>query len=451
MHIGYVISRYPAVSHTFVQREVLGLRKLGWNVTTISVRSTPASQHLTDTDRDEARRTHVLVRFAPLAFLAALFTALIHPFRFSRAFSCAWSTRRPGAKGAAYALFYLGEALLLHRICKREKIQHLHAHFANVAADVAMIATVLNAAGGGTFSFTMHGPTEFFDIQHFRLTEKTRAARFVICISDFARSQLMSLLPPSQWSKFYVVHCGVELRQFHREVPRSKSTAAAANILCVARLAPEKGHAILLQAAAELALRGHELTLTLVGDGLLRDDLTRLAEVLGIHDRVTFLGNVGQSVIHQHYTAADLFVLPSFAEGVPVVLMEAMAARCPVISTRIAGISELIEHATHGLLVAPGRPDLLADAMEQLLLNPRAAERTASAALEKIRRDFNLETIIPQLAHIFRRVLAPQTLESPAPHHNTRHRAMDRAAEVSPSRPDARTASRTAPREEIER
>ena len=443
MHIGYVISRYPAVSHTFVQREVLALRKLGWSVITISVRKTTASQHLTDTDRDEARRTHVLVRMAPLTFLATLFAALLHPFRFGRALSCAWHTRRPGLKGAIYALFYFAEALLLHRICRREKIQHLHAHFANVAADVAMIATILNS---GTFSFTMHGPTEFSDLQHFRLTEKTRAARFVICISDFARSQLMSLLPPSHWSKLHVVHCGVELRQFQNESTRPRRTDLSAHILCVARLAPEKGHAILLQSIAELTLRGHEMTLTLVGDGPLRDDLTRLAEVLGIHHHTTFLGNVGQSVIHQHYAAADLFVLPSFAEGVPVVLMEAMAARCPVISTRIAGISELIEHSTNGLLVAPGRPDLLADAMEQLLLNPRAAERLASAALEKIRRDFNLETIIPQLAHIFRRTLAPHTVESPASHHDPRRRAIDRTPEESPSRSE----TRPAPREEIQ-
>jgi glycogen synthase len=131
--------------------------------------------------------------------------------------------------------------------------------------------------------------------------------------------------------------------------------------------------------------------------------------------------------------------------------MEAMAARCPVISTRIAGISELIEHSANGLLVAPGRSDLLADAMEQLLLNPRAAERMASAALEKIRRDFNLETIIPQLANIFRRTLAPHTVESPAPFHDTRRRAMDRAPEESPSRSDLRPAPRPALREEIER
>jgi colanic acid/amylovoran biosynthesis glycosyltransferase len=448
MKIGYVISRYPAVSHTFVQREVLGLRKLGWSVTTISVRRSPESQLLTDTDREESRRTHVLVRFAPFALIAAfLSTAIRHPFRFSRAFACCWNQRRPGIRGMLYTLFYFAEALLLHRICRKEKIRHLHAHFANVAADVAMIAAMLNH---GTFSFTMHGPTEFFDLLHFRLAEKTRAARFVVCISDFSRSQLMSILPPHQWAKLRVVHCGVELPQFQTErVSRSPSTTVenVTNILCVARLAPEKGHAILLQAISELTLRGHETLLTLIGDGPLRHDLAHLAEVLGLQSRIRFLGNVGQSEIHQHYAAADLFVLPSFAEGVPVVLMEAMAARCPVISTRIAGISELIEHGAGGLLVAPGRPDLLADAMEQLLLNPRAAQRMASAAVEKIRRDFNLETIIPQLAQIFRRVLAPQTAEIQTVPIDARHRAMDRAVEDSPSRAEAHSAFR----EEVER
>ncbi len=183
-------------------------------------------------------------------------------------------------------------------------------------------------------------------------------------------------------------------------------------ILCVARLAPVKGHAILFQAIAELSLRGHAVNVTLAGDGPLREELHRLAEVLGIQGHVRFLGNVGQDVIHTHYASADIFVLPSFAEGVPVVLMEAMAARCPVIATRIAGIPELIEHGVTGLLVNPGRPDFLADAVERILVNPRAAERMALAANEKVRRDFNMNTVAPQLAAIFKRTLDGQAVDS---------------------------------------
>ncbi len=198
-----------------------------------------------------------------------------------------------------------------------------------------------------------------------------------------------------------------------RDAGRSGAGAGGENrgprpteILCIARLAPVKGHAILFQAVAELGLRGHEVRVTLAGDGPMREELRRVAEVLGISARVKFLGNVGQDVIHTHYAQADVFVLPSFAEGVPVVLMEAMAARCPVIATRIAGIPELIEHTVTGLLVNPGRADFLADAVERILVNPRAAERMALAGQEKVRRDFNIHTVAPQLAGIFVRALA---------------------------------------------
>jgi glycosyltransferase involved in cell wall biosynthesis len=284
---------------------------------------------------------------------------------------------------------------------------------------VALLASILN---DGTFSYTMHGPTEFFDIAHHRLAEKTRAARFVVCISDFARSQLMSMVCPEHWPKLQVVHCGVDPQQFEAaRRPRLDADTRPLEILCVARIAPVKGHAILLQAAAELALRGHDLRVTFAGDGPLRSELTHLAEALGIHNHVRFLGNVGQDVIHTLYSSADIFVLPSFAEGVPVVLMEAMAARCPVIATRIAGISELIEHGVTGLLVNPGRADLLADAVERLLLNPRAAERMAFAAAEKVRREFNLNTVAVQLGILFQKNVAPRndplskTLNKPLP------------------------------------
>jgi glycosyltransferase involved in cell wall biosynthesis len=413
MHIGYVISRYPAVSHTFIQREVLGLRKLGWTVTTLSIRRTAANDLLTDADREESRHTHIIVPPNPLTLLAAfLFAVLFTPGKFLRTLSCAWHLRRPGIRGALWSLFYFLEALLVHRLCRKKKIRHLHAHFANVASDVALLASMLNA---GTFSYTMHGPTEFFDIAHHRLSEKTRAARFVVCISDFARSQLMSMVPPEHWPKLQVVHCGIDPQQFEAARPnRLDADGRPLEILCVARLAPVKGHSILFQAVAELILRGHNVHITLAGDGPLRAELTYVAEALGLHAHVKFLGNVGQDVIHSLYAAADLFVLPSFAEGVPVVLMEAMAARCPVIATRIAGIAELIEHGVTGLLVNPGRADLLAEAVERLLLNPRATERMALAASEKVRRDFNLNTVAEQLAVIFQKTLAVE-LNAAAP------------------------------------
>jgi colanic acid/amylovoran biosynthesis glycosyltransferase len=408
MHIGYIISRYPAVSHTFVQREVLALRKLGWTVTTISIRKPHAHDLLTPADKSEAAQTHIIVPANPfrllLAFLVPLVTTPIH---FLRAWRTAWRLRRPGFRGTLWSCFYFFEALLVRRLAGKHAISHLHAHFANVASDVAMIAAALpiknqksKIENASTFSFTMHGPTEFFDVAQHRLAEKTRAAKFVICISDFARSQLMSFVPSNHWPKLHVVHCGIDPAQFQIENRKSKIENRI-NILTIARLAPVKGHPILFHAIGELLLRGQNIHLNLAGDGPSRRELEHLADSLGLASRITFLGNVGQDKIPALFADAGLFVLPSFAEGVPVVLMEAMAARCPVLATRIAGIPELIEDNLTGLLVSPGRADLLANAIERLLAAPRLADRMAAAAHAKILRDFNVHSTSSQLASIF--------------------------------------------------
>lgn len=411
MRIGYVVSRYPAVSHTFILREVLGLRRLGWEIVTVSIRAPKKSDLLTDVDRSEASNTQIIVRGGPGVAFGALgamiATFFSSPGRFFAAAKTARRLRRPGLRGTAWAFFYFLEALLLHRLCRRDGLHHLHAHFANVASDVAMIASVLNR---GTFSFTMHGPTEFFDIPGHRLPEKARAATAIFCISDFARSQMMSLVPPSEWSKLHVVHCGVDPLQFADRTPRSPLTRepnAPIEILCVARLTEVKAHAILLRAVAELVQGGHDPRLTLAGDGPLRAELETLTTDLRLTNRVRFLGNVGQDVIGSLYANADVFALPSFAEGVPVVLMEAMASGCPVVATRIAGIPELIEHGVTGMLVTPGRPDLLADAILRLLASPASTARMIEGAREKIRREFNIHMVAPEIAVHFRAILEP--------------------------------------------
>jgi colanic acid/amylovoran biosynthesis glycosyltransferase len=431
MRLCYLISQYPAVSHTFVQREILGLRKLGWDITTISIRRPRENELLTETDKSEAAGTQSLLPTSSMALLAAAMVIFTSPVRFFRAFKSAWRLRRPGVRGALWAMFYLAEALLVHRITARSGITHFHAHFANVACDVAMIASVLSdAAPRATFSFTMHGPTEFFDLAHHRLAEKTRAARFVICISDFARSQLMALLPPNQWDKLQVVHCGVDPEQFaHPQVKSEKATSRS--LLTIARLAPVKGHAVLFRALDELILRGHDVTLTLAGDGPSRSELEQLADELGLRGRIHFAGNIGQDRIPQMLSNADLFVLPSFAEGVPVVLMEAMAAGCPVIATRIAGIPELIEDHHNGLLVPPGRHDLLANAIERLLAAPALAQRLAMEARLKIELDFNLHTTSARLSSILKQQLGPRRTAIAA-----RNRGTDAAPLLTP---DAKT------------
>lgn len=252
----------------------------------------------------------------------------------------------------------------------------------------------------------MHGPTEFFDVQHFRLAEKSRRATFVICISEYAKSQLMALVAPTLWKKLHVIHVGLPIGQFEPVDQRAPDDRAT--ILCVGRLVPEKGQAVLLEAVARLIVAGCELSVTFAGDGPSRAELGATVERLDLAEYVSFAGAVGQEEIRELYGRASLFCLPSFAEGIPVALMEAMAMRCPVVSTRIAGIPELIEHGHTGLLVSAGAVDELAGALRRLLEDEALRQELGTRARAKVLSDFNIDTTAPSLVALFRReVLQP--------------------------------------------
>jgi glycosyltransferase involved in cell wall biosynthesis len=242
----------------------------------------------------------------------------------------------------------------------------------------------------------MHGPTEFLDLRHYRLAEKLSSASFVVCISDFARSQLMALCEPGRWPSLRVVHVGIPVGQFTRSSPPPVPDGGG-RVLYIGRLVPEKGQTVLLEAIAELVGEGLDVELTLAGDGALKPRLEQLAADLGIGDRVEFPGAVGQEELRELYETATAFCLPSFGEGVPVVLMEAMAMEVPVLSTRIAGIPELIEHGRSGLLVAPGRADQLTAALRELLSDPELHRRLAVGGREKVLAEFDAERSAEQL------------------------------------------------------
>jgi len=246
----------------------------------------------------------------------------------------------------------------------------------------------------------------------------------------------MALSDPSLWSKLHVVHVGIPIDQFtrgnatepHREEPgkeepgkeepckekpggdesgREELRRDVPRILSIGRLVPDKGHAVLLEAAALLLERGHDFEVTLAGDGPSRAGLERLADSIGLASRTSFPGAVGQDDIHDLYAGASIFCMSSFAEGVPCVLMEAMSMELPVISTRIAGIPELIDDGQTGLLVAPGSAQELADALERLLLDPSRGREMGSRARQKVIDEFNTEITTEQLHELFAQMLMP--------------------------------------------
>ncbi len=418
MKLAYLCGGYPAVSHTFVLREVEALRRLGVEIDTFSIRRASADHLLTNADRVAFQTTFAILPPRVLGLLGAhLRAAITAPRAYLRTLRQALRLAPPGLRGGIWQVFYFGEAVVLWEQCQRRGIRHIHVHLANVAADVALLTAELGSAIAParpwSWSFTMHGPTEFFDVGYFRLGEKLRRARFVVCISDFTRSQLMSLCDPSEWSKLHVVHVGIPIDQF-TDRGDDASARTEHSILFIGRQVPEKGEGVLLEAVALLAERGLDVELTLAGEGAARADFEALAERLGVASRTSFPGAVGQDDICALYAAASVFCLPSFAEGVPGVLMEAMAMETPVVSTRITGISELIDDGRTGLLVAPGRADLLADALERLLLDPTLRREMGLAAREKVIGEFNTDTQAERLHALLLSELAPGHPQSPA-------------------------------------
>jgi glycosyltransferase involved in cell wall biosynthesis len=400
--LAYIASRYPFLSHTFILREVLALRRAGASVDTYTVRRPEVADLRTPEDQEAFDTTDALVppRTGQLV-IAHLWALLTRPRRYLATLKLALGMRGPGARSALWQLFYFGEGVLMWHKCRRRAARHIHAHHGNVASDVALLATSLGGRGW-SWSFTLHGPTELFAVAENRLPQKTELADFVICISDFARSQLMGMVGTEHWEKLHVVHCAVDLSRF--ELVDRRARDGAVEIVNIGRAVPEKGQAILIQAVAELARRGVGARLTVVGDGPQLPELRALAERLGVAGSVEFAGAVGQGEILSYYERADVFAMPSFAEGIPVVLMEAMATGLPVVSTRIAGIPELVEDGRSGYVVAPGRVDELASALERVL--GASGEERASmghAGRAKVEAEFALEPVAAQLLEIFRK------------------------------------------------
>ncbi len=406
--VAYVVGRYPAVSHAFVQREVMALRAAGARVETVSIHRARPEDALSAADRAEAKGTYALLPVRLGALLAAHLSALASPAAYLSTLAHALRSGPAGIKGRIWQLFYFVEAIMLWRHCRSRGVRHLHAHHLNQASDAAMLAVrYANAAGADprwTWSFTMHGPNELYDVSRFRLAEKASSAASVVCISDFARSQVMGFVPEEVWPRLHVVHCGLDPTEF--DGGEAAATGDVFRVLCVGRLVPFKGQALLIEAIASLRRSGLDARLTLIGDGPSRNDLERRAHELGLDDAVA--GAVGQDEIRAHYAEASAFCLPSFAEGVPVVLMEAMAMRLPVVTTRVMGISELVDDGESGLLIRPGRIDELTAALDRLARDPQLRSRLGERGREKVVAEFDVRDSGAQLAQLFGRISYPR-------------------------------------------
>ncbi len=394
--IAYLASEYPAISHTFIFREVQELRKRGLDIKTASIRRPEMLAKMTDEEKRDAENTlYIRNRSKFNILLDHLLLIFKYPFRyFSMLFNtCRFS--RKGHFGLSKSIGYFVEAGILVNWALNNMIDHIHVHFANPAATVAMIATCY---GTVSFSLSIHGPDIFYNVDNNLIADKIKMASKIRCISHFCKSQLIRIVPYSYWNKFYIIRCGVDVSKF---TPAKRPENAIPSILCVGRLVPAKGQHILIEACAILKGRGIKVNVTFIGDGPDRESLELLAKYLNIHDSITFTGALGQDIVKIYYDAADLFVLPSFAEGVPVVLMEAMAKEIPCITTRITGIPELIDDNEDGMLVAPSDAIALADKIELVLKDKQLQERIGSRARKKVETMYDLEKNCKQMAQFF--------------------------------------------------
>lgn len=391
--IAYLTGEYPRATDTFIQREVAALRARGLTVETCSMRRTGAEHHTGPEQRTEAAGTfHVLeASVSPRRLIAAHLAAWRRPGAWLRALLLAWRTSPGGIKPTLYQLIYLAEAAVLAQHLRARGLTHLHNHIAKSSCTVAMLASEMS---GIPYSFTLHGPDIFYEPYRWRLDEKIARAQFVACISHFARSQAMAFSAPEHWAKLHIVHCGVDPARYDRPAPETP-----AHLLFVGRLAAVKGVPVLLEALQGLIGDHPDLRLTLVGDGPERDGLERLAAGLGNH--VDFVGYRSQDEVAALLREATALVLPSFAEGLPVVLMEALAARLPVVTTRIAGVAELVEDGKSGLLVPPGDLVALRAALARVLGDPVMRARMGAAGRAKVVDEFASDSEAAWLATLF--------------------------------------------------
>lgn len=400
--LAYLVSQYPAVSHTFILREVRRLRQLGLRISVASINDPDRpSAALTAEERAEAAETYYVKSDGARGALCAHWATLrARPGDWLRGLVFALRLGGTDLKRLLYGLFYFVEAVMVGHWLTGRGLTHLHVHFATPAATVGLIASRIFGVG---FSMTVHGPDEFYDAPGYRLTEKIQGASFICCIGDYCRSQLMKLSPPAHWGKLEISPLGVDPTAFSPRPFREQPSPF--EILCVGRLVPAKGQHILVDVVAELVRAGQEVRLRLVGDGPDRGSLETQVAALGLVEQVVFEGAVNQDRIRAIYAEADCFALASFAEGIPVVLMEAMAMEIPCVTTFITGHPELIRDGVDGLLVPPSNVQALAEAIAGLIADPERRRRLGEAGRRRVMARYDLETNTQRLAAIFRRRL----------------------------------------------
>lgn len=396
MRIAYLTNQYPHVRHTFIRREVVALEAHGVEVVRVSVRDS-GHDAVDPADRGEYQKTRSLLSAGKIVLLKALVShAVLRPLKFARALSLAFRFGRRSDRGVFRHFVYLAEACLLRTWLQAANVRHLHVHFATNPAAVALMCRRL---GGPPYSITVHGPEEWDRPEALSLKEKYEGAAFVVAVSDFGRCQVYRWTSLDYWPNVHVVRCGVDgtfLKMQPEPVPDT------GKLVLVAGLVEQKGHLALIQSLAEVRDAGMAFQMVFVGDGPLRPVLEAEVRRLGISDRVTFAGWQSNAQVREHLRTARALVMPSFAENLPVAMMEALATGRPVVGTYIAGVPELVENGVNGWLVPAGNVRATAEAILRVLRTPCAElTRMGQEGAKRVRVGHDAATEAARLNDLF--------------------------------------------------
>ncbi len=406
MKIAYLVNQYPTVSHSFIRREILALEALGIPITRFSLQSC-VGKVVDELDQQELEKTEVILNVGVIGLLSSFIkVALTRPKRWLTALKLTFKMGWNSDRGILRNLAYLAEACVLIDKFSNLNISHFHAHFGTNSTTVVLLNYIL---GGASYSFTVHGPEEFDKVQGISLPEKIKQAAFVVAISSYGKSQLYRWSEFANWQKLKIIHCGLDQSFFDfpwQPIPEKPS------FVCVGRLCEQKGQLLLIEAVSKLAAQGEDFKLVLVGDGDLRSPIEEAIKRYQLEDIVEITGWATQAQVQQYILASQVMVLPSFAEGLPVVIMESLALGRPVISTYVAGIPELVVPNESGWLVPAGSVDALVVAMKTVLDTPISRlEEMGKMGAKRVAQEHNVTHEAQKLSQLFESVhLSPSSL-----------------------------------------
>ncbi|MFK7897271.1 MAG: glycosyltransferase family 4 protein [Myxococcota bacterium] len=398
MKVAYLTPQYPKVSHTFIRREIKALEEMGHEVTRISIRKSDAGVVVDEADIAELSRTHILLG-SKSEMVRGFFSALMEsPLDLLGVLFGAMARGLDTGSGLIRPIAYVMEAVALINLCREQGVQHVHVHFATNAATVAWIARRL---GGPTYSQTIHGPDEWDGPVRHWLASKIEDSAFTAVISSYARAQALRWIGAEHGARLHEVHCTVDDAFFDAAVPIKDDQPM--QFVSVGRLTPQKGPLVLLEAFSRLLESGVKANLVMAGDGELREIVDARIKALGLEEHVRITGWVDEATVRSLLNESRCFVLPSFAEGLPVVIMEALALQRPVLSTYVAGIPELVRPGENGWLVPAGDVAQLTEALKRVVETPASELREMGAAgADRVRAEHSVATEAAKIDKLLR-------------------------------------------------